>query len=713
MARRHDTRAHRKGKHADPLERLRQLALDQDLLHVLDSLPQPDLSHFQPSQDSDHDAIKLFLGHRPKSDGLLAQSWARVVANKPDLVPPVMFYDKENGRAQTFPRSATSILRKATYLEPPFCFLQHDPIDKATDVRGMLCALILYEALVTGADTCALQWDKFEDSFCKALQHISTRHAYRQWRDSPELATDNAKDSPTISDPSLTGGTVRPGCHHLIIRPNTSLARLRGNLSERNIQIIATLPPIPMTLSPHNLGDSYFPFRMRIGSHELDADQSVAIYAYFKHDGAKTNIQYLSHDDTGKAIVWTVDKLLKAALLEPFDYLNKLKKSSYGNGPASSARAAKIRSLVSYYFFLAENEGLIGDPLVAADESCAKRLCSAARELQDAKLEEYYDGSGKDDDTKGNVADVAILKHTEQTPEAGATFSQGNGDEGEISRVVRLVVQSDGLEGTIKNGHQDDQEEDIDAMPHRELSSSDELPMEGAVAENVQASQIEKSVTPEIARGATHSRPTIPNNQLNEENVSEEDMIELEANDRLLASEDETGVGSAAFDYEDHIPPENSSPVLSHASRRLSDTPLPDGGGNDAESEAALTDSHQANILVAQVIKNRPSTPEASVERETKDEKTAADAKAAPIDETIIDLCSDDGVPTHSPAFHEATRRTPVASRTTIDLTQVSSEPRGTKRRLNRAIYLPDSDDDVIEETDGSAYRQARWGRRN
>ena len=395
MSRRHHTRSRRK-QPTDPLERLEELLIKEELLEVLQSLPPPDSWRFQQALESDPSTVRLFLGYRPQNDGALAQSWACMIADSTELKPPVTFWDQEPKKGRTFPRSASSVLRKTEALHPPFCFLQHDPVDKTTGVRDMLCALILYGTLVTGADTCALQWDKFEESLCIALRYIVSRDTYHQWLHEQKLTTIKSGGSnqklTTIrsdgGDQNYTGGVVRPGSGQMTVRPNTSLAKLRDELDEKKLKMIESLPSIPMSLSPHSLGGNYFPFRMCIGSHPSVKGETVAIHAYFIHDGTKpVTIRFLSHDDADEVTAWTVDDLSKVTLLEPFKYLNDLKKASYGTGKGSSARSAKIKSLISYYFCLAENEGLIGNPPVTTGESFAKRLCAAANELQDARLE--------------------------------------------------------------------------------------------------------------------------------------------------------------------------------------------------------------------------------------------------------------------------------------------------------------------------------------
>jgi hypothetical protein len=729
MARRHHTRSRRK-QPTDPLERLEQLLIDERLHEVLQSLPPPDSWRFQQAPESGSSTIRLFLGYRPKNDGALAQSWACVIADSTELKPPVTFYDQEHDRGRTFPRSASSILRKAEALQPPFCFLQYDPVDKTTGVRDMLCALILYGTLITGADTCALQWDKFEESLCKALRYIVSRDAYHQWQHEQNLTTIRSGGSDqkltTIrsggSNQKHTGAVVRPGGGQMTVRPNTSLAKLRDELDEKKLRIIDSLPPIPMTLSPHSLGGNHFPFRMCIGSHSPVKDEIVAIHAYFIHDGTKpVTIRFLSHDDKDKVTAWTVDDLRKATLLDPFKYLNDLQKSSYGTGNGSSARAAKIRSLISYYFLLAENEGLIGNPLVTTGESFVKRLCAAANELQDAHLE----GQGRHEEegghNEGESADVDVSvpesgsEPTAYTPGPEAALSSRDEDQDEPNKDVQLATQPETMENTAKNDTLQYQDKSPGVEPGQQrCRSSSELPTEVRAASVVRGSVNEENLSPRIAPEAAQPIPTTPINHLDEQDVIGGDRPGTEANDRspleLFTNEDVQDAPVAILDDKDNL---LSSPILPPYCHSMPGTPMPDSEIN-LESEAALTNSRQANILVAQVMNNRPSTPEASVDRETNDQPIATNSRGSNLyGKVVIDLCSDDeGGKIPLPAFTNVAERTSAARRNTIDLTQISPEPQGTNTVLSKRAFLPDSDDDIIEETDGSGYRQALRGRR-
>lgn len=66
------------------------------------------------------------------------------------------------------------------------------------------------------------------------------------------------------------------------------------------------------------------------------------------------------------------------------EYLNTLNKDSYKDD-AKSAQTAKLRSLTCYYFFIAENEGIVGNLEVEINRgnsiACVKCLQAAQSTL--------------------------------------------------------------------------------------------------------------------------------------------------------------------------------------------------------------------------------------------------------------------------------------------------------------------------------------------
>lgn len=280
---------------------------------------------------------------------------------------------------------------------------------------------------------------------------------------------------------------------------------------------------------------------------------------------------------------------------------------------------------------------------------------------------------------------------------------------------MQQATQLESMENTAENGPLQCQDKSpVVKSSQQRCCSYTELPTELRAASGERGSVIEENLSPRISPEVAQPIPTTPFNHLDEQNVMGGDRSGTEANTRspleLFRNEDAQEVPVAILEDENNL---LSSPALPHYGYSIPGTPVPDSEIT-LESEAALTNSRQANILVAQVMNNRPSTPEASVERETDDQPIASDARSAnPGGKIVIDLCSDDeGGAWPLPAITNVAERTPETRRNMIDLTQISPEPRGTKRSLTRRAVQPDSDDDIVEEADGSGYRQALRGRR-
>jgi hypothetical protein len=120
-----------------PLPRLWQAHLDRirtklrasDLLHVLDSFPPATSATIH---NGNTNTIRVFLGYRKQGNGAIASSWAYLLVDRRDIIPPVTIRDQlqasslsESGdQTKLFPRAATSLLRIAEELQAPYRFLQ-------------------------------------------------------------------------------------------------------------------------------------------------------------------------------------------------------------------------------------------------------------------------------------------------------------------------------------------------------------------------------------------------------------------------------------------------------------------------------------------------------------------------------------------------------------------------------------------------------------
>lgn len=496
------------------------------LQDVLGSLPTPDSFDFNKAKKNGLETITLFLGNRPDPNGSTSQAWARIVSRteRKDSQPPLLFYDQEfNGtRTIQYPRSASSLLRKATLLLPPFCFLQHDPIDEATDVREMLSAIILYLAAATDVDASAWRWDKFGDSLIQALRYIDSRGAYHEWRHHQKLAalaqanpaepteevqeeveqethagqpsnpaTEDSNPVSATPNSQYRGGTVRSRGSDVAITPNTSLSKLKRELGGQKFKMIDLIPPKPMIISRHNHGGTLFPFRMFVGTAVYqDTGEVIDIHAYIDHDEGKSAMYFMSYDKTGLSQIYDVNDMREGIdLVQPLEYLNNLKKVSYKND-AKSARTAKLRSLVSYYFFLAENQGLISNPGIDVHEAFGKRLCAVCKELGMEKWDNDDDGGSEEEQDKHRKAtEVGRATHssarhahgpamicTEGSPEAGV--------DAEPSRSVGLKMQSDHHSDIArsrpveKNEHMPDQDSPADQALSTNVADTASLELE-------------------------------------------------------------------------------------------------------------------------------------------------------------------------------------------------------------------------------------------
>lgn len=583
----------------------------------------------------------------------------------------------------------------------------------------MLCAIVLYQAMVTDVENCALQWDQFGHSLSRALRYIESRSAYHQWRHEQKLAAiqrhqlsgsacatneaaqkandaegnDGATEKPQAglrSSKSYTGGEVRPG-RGTVTMPNTSLARLKDELGEKKASFLDEMPQLPMRITPHDLGPSYFPFRMLIGSHRWSSGEPFKVYAYLEHDRGKgATMRFLSHDDTGHEQSFTVDQLLGISLLQPLEYLNNFKKTSYANGGGSSARTAKIRSVISYYFFLAENEGLIGDPRVTIGEAFAKRLCAAIKEMRGATFVDNNGGNGTGqldsfyDSTNIDVASPKAMQPTAEGFDIETDLSWKELGGFEPSRIVKPRVQSNKLRISAKS----------ETSHHREQHT----------ASSIQSHRVSNGYDRSLAeRHPPGARDTAgsPRTGISPSAVTTDRDLDRNFSDSGDIPMDISSLKSTRYTTTVRSPSRAPSiPITISRDNSVSHDPL--------------TNSHDASIRVAQVVDNKPPTPEGSAERELKSRSdfTSA-AQGSRQDPLIIDSGGvGEYITTPLHLSRAVYRQTVKAGKEVIDLTQSSPPSRGRKRGSSSVIYQLDSKDEAIEETDSNVHRLARSRRR-
>ena len=383
------------------LKRLESRTKTRKLLHVLDSFPLSSSLDFYETTLQGNKAIRVFLGHRKQSNGVVSKIWAYIVSGDSGMVPSVVFRDEESrtsGETQLYPRAASSLLRRAMDLHSPFCFLHFDSGDSPTNVRGMLCALVAYYALSAGFHDCALNWENFEVSLFQALQYIASRVEYQRRQphhvdqsasilgDQAALAEETFQSSAEDAGASSAedevtherkGGAVRSLGSSIKAKAGTTLAHLKKELGAR-VRLLDRIPDTPITISRQSRYPSYFPFRLHFGTYrpaDLRRSPLIDVYVYFTHNG-RNDVHIIGHGANGKEWSWKFDTLRDIqpfAPFAPFMRPTDLDIKTQGN---------KIRTLVYYYFMLAENEGLIDDPRIRVNTGMLGSFASACKTLQ-------------------------------------------------------------------------------------------------------------------------------------------------------------------------------------------------------------------------------------------------------------------------------------------------------------------------------------------
>jgi hypothetical protein len=189
------------------------------------------------------------------------------------------------GQSRTFSRAASSLLRKATDLHLPFCYLQYYPNEGVKDVRGMLCAIVLYYALVAGLNDYALHWNRFDACFTEELSYINARSQqfpyaqYLRVSPSPHDVQDREGLQAKVSDKDLEqqhpsperslpaekrGGLVQSVGSSFVVRPNTALATL-AELLEPKVRLLDRIPKVPVKIVRQTAYPSYWPYCLRLG----------------------------------------------------------------------------------------------------------------------------------------------------------------------------------------------------------------------------------------------------------------------------------------------------------------------------------------------------------------------------------------------------------------------------------------------------------------
>jgi hypothetical protein len=355
------------------------------LVQVLDNFPLVNRFIFEETTLFDKRAKCIRLGFRTDINGVKATSYAYVLAERGEMVPHIVIRDElpsrlgSGRRLQMFPRAATSLLRKAEDLYNPFCFLQFEPHDRPSNIRGMLCAIILYYFLIAGLDDGAIRWDEFETSFLQALQYIQGRPEYQRWiaeqlddsnitvsKETPDhefSMHENENDNDNDVSHTPTGGTVRSKGSLLQVTPNTALGELYRILGNR-IYFLDSLSSALVTFEHHTVFPLWFAYRLLFGTY-----RDINVYIYHT---PYNKIRIMGHDATGEEAIFAFNTLNEITLFEPFASLIRF-------GYQDSTLREYMRSMLYYYFVLAEHEGIIADPRLKLTGNKAQYLAFACK----------------------------------------------------------------------------------------------------------------------------------------------------------------------------------------------------------------------------------------------------------------------------------------------------------------------------------------------
>jgi hypothetical protein len=634
----------------------------------------------------------------------------------------------------------------------------------------------------------------------QALRHIKSRASYQQWRHEQRIASSDAskvgktmgqkaqpkpeeamfetqsaqyttEGSPTTSASCIdayTGGLVRSSGSAVTIKPCTSLSVLKNQLGNKRFELLDNIPSVSIVVSRHSFDPPYFPFRVRIGTHDWASEGPLAIYAYLVHDGIKKNVmKILSHNKQGDERSWPLERLEDLTLFEPFKCLNKLKTKSDGAKPGPSARAAKIRSVVAYYFFLAENEGSIGDPRIQIGEAFCKRLSTACAELGKAgfhKTEDTTDKEGADD--QNGIANSLHSKEqtylAEEFEEEESGLAQMEESYNKPSCIVVLRLKPRVLSGIIRSVttrfRNDISEEtvesdrsrhneteqvlekaaDLDSPLHQPATINDvaeggQLQVEGLQA--AERSTLATTVNTEPPAGVD----PCPNLSVMSDQAQSRQMVVAMTPNRLRMRPDSTSSpsqnnsaatpsagfptesneytsvferqataksGFSQFGSDDEFLPVASSSSSSSTTSNRSQTPA-------VQMIETRASSVHSNTLIHHISVQKPSTPDNEPEPRARVEPAVLVPSEALIEQpNVVELSSDGEVEDAPlPRSQNEVEATPDASErnyVSIDLTQTSPSPRGKKRM---SVLVLDSDDDLIEEVDITSWRRASRNR--
>ncbi|KAH7359688.1 hypothetical protein BKA66DRAFT_445205 [Pyrenochaeta sp. MPI-SDFR-AT-0127] len=373
------------------------------------ALPSLPTSLFEVTTSEERQITRLHLGTRRQADGTQAIVWAYVLSDHGDVGQQIVFRERipqivgTGDGFRSYPRAASSLLRKATQLHPPFCFLQTDPHGDMKVDGDIIRSLVAYYFLKAGLNDYARHWSGFEASLIRALSHMSRCPEYHVWRVkhsgrcsfAPTAGTEGASEkshqqsgrrSSAHHGPHHreTGGTIYSTLSSRKARKGTPLAVFQGSLGDR-IQLLENIPTIPLVFSHQVNYPYYFPFRLCIGRYRpADITQAAAVdvHVYLTNSGARNVVRIHAQSAEGKEWSWKLPALSDVELFEPFT-------AWAGSSSISGKAGDKIRSLIYYCFILAEDCGLIDDPRIKITKHMVDTFCSACRIIRGREAGPY------------------------------------------------------------------------------------------------------------------------------------------------------------------------------------------------------------------------------------------------------------------------------------------------------------------------------------
>ncbi|KAL7771579.1 hypothetical protein CFE70_001526 [Pyrenophora teres f. teres 0-1] len=433
-------------------------------LDILYQLPSCGSFSFQQTTLDNTVALKVRLGDRRQSNGDKVASYAYILLDHGDVQPPVVFSDEfigSQGELRSYPRSASSLLRRAQDLKEPFCFLQHYPADKVENTRGMISSLIAYYALIAGVSDCAIQWHQFYPSLLDALDYVSvwmgTKALVKNDVDNIKSSAD-ADDQTRTSEPRLgmkttsapidsllevdtagmqppravgggkkQGGLVHAAGSSIDAGPDTSLGKIMEWFGSK-VRSLDNLPKTPVTITRQSLYPAYWPYRLLIGTYRRDPHHGNLsnVYVYYTQQRRPKPSIMVHADENGEIIPRAFEGIQDINLCEPFCHLVQpnLKDRSY--------QWLRIRYLAQYYFAVAAYNGLVEELPIDLSYSAVQILITVYPLSRATRSKDNDTTRSTENQIATDSLAALELRHPEESMKAAAERSESISTFGSI-----------------------------------------------------------------------------------------------------------------------------------------------------------------------------------------------------------------------------------------------------------------------------------------